>query len=674
MIDALGFSGEPCAAAAPSAAAGEDCDDGEARRHASETAAPVTSFEVTGQTTLHIRRQWSSMSDMLQALPSQVDPELLRGLTVTEALTGFGKHWQSNSSTAEDFALSQSMSTIDDFLSHDWGTPAWRKFLALCTLYNRPLAFMVSCGLAVPLALIGARTRMTIIRGHVATLVCPLVYLFVLLFGQRLRGLLACKKPRYVFLDKLCICQTDEEKKSAGILGLAGFLKASRRLVVLWSPRYFSRLWCTYEVVTWIHLQGLDAGNVLFLPSAACIIQGQVIIAVSTYKVLKVMFLEEVLGFNDWASTDTAGFVITMVMFLLILPVFYTITSLVAELKLVEDQVKDFRIRDSKCFCCTHDHIHPNSGLRLACDRKLVYTTLQKWHEESLHADCERSSQFACKREADLAARRLPVGCSSSDAALDDFDAAVRSGLSRLFSQALAFYGFSYHDCVCSCLSSIWSGCDEAALHIADGRYMQAVRWLFEYSTLPLFVFPLAFTFGANSFVWMDRALRCINTGRWRNVVPAFFAAFVLLGAFIVLWLPGPLLVANNNREALGVLDLLIAVRYIGLATLAYRVMRSSPASTGHTLSAGGTDGELEAEEAACPAARLSKASDCHICNIDGQRDSACQHAVNGQEHAASNGAVVYSGEASRGNACGTDQSTFTAELSDLSDDSTASL
>ena len=64
----------------------------------------------------------------------------------------------------------------------------------------------------------------------------------VLCFWQRIRSLFP--GHQMVFLDKLCINQMDSEKKQQGILGLGAFVLRSKKLLVLWSPRYFTRMWC----------------------------------------------------------------------------------------------------------------------------------------------------------------------------------------------------------------------------------------------------------------------------------------------------------------------------------------------------------------------------------------------------------------------------------------------
>ena len=37
-----------------------------------------------------------------------------------------------------------------------------------------------------------------------------------------------------------------------GISNLHVFLQRSKRLVILWSPDYFTRLWCTWEVAVYV--------------------------------------------------------------------------------------------------------------------------------------------------------------------------------------------------------------------------------------------------------------------------------------------------------------------------------------------------------------------------------------------------------------------------------------
>jgi hypothetical protein len=87
------------------------------------------------------------------------------------------------------------------------------------------------------------------------------VFFVVLRYGQELPlGRRSC------FLDKCCIHQTDEVKKAVGIKQLGAFLRYSERMVVLWQPNYFTRLWCVYELAAFMHISGGDCRRVSFLP------------------------------------------------------------------------------------------------------------------------------------------------------------------------------------------------------------------------------------------------------------------------------------------------------------------------------------------------------------------------------------------------------------------------
>eukprot|EP00929_Paragymnodinium_shiwhaense_P110501 TRINITY_DN7759_c0_g1_i1.p1 TRINITY_DN7759_c0_g1~~TRINITY_DN7759_c0_g1_i1.p1 ORF type:complete len:514 (+),score=13.63 TRINITY_DN7759_c0_g1_i1:86-1627(+) len=194
---------------------------------------------------------------------------LLRAVDIREALRGFGKHWSSIEVGSEDYSLSSSVEEISAFVSHDWATPRLQKTIALLLYMNGRAAVISSlCAATFSAAAVQpsgkayadavyemecGKAFIPRVCGLVSMLVAAFTFVVVLCWWQRLRSLFT--KPSTVFLDKLCINQTDSAKKAAGIMCLAGFLKASKKMVVLWTPRYFTRLWCTYELASWIKLQ-----------------------------------------------------------------------------------------------------------------------------------------------------------------------------------------------------------------------------------------------------------------------------------------------------------------------------------------------------------------------------------------------------------------------------------
>ena len=88
-----------------------------------------------------------------------------------------------------------------------------------------------------------------------------------LIHWQRIRSFFGLS-PRYCFLDKVCIDQVDDTRKAAGIASLGAFLGSAENFVVLFSPDYFSRLWCCYELAAFRHLQVAGKQKITFLPLA----------------------------------------------------------------------------------------------------------------------------------------------------------------------------------------------------------------------------------------------------------------------------------------------------------------------------------------------------------------------------------------------------------------------
>ncbi|CAE8672299.1 unnamed protein product [Polarella glacialis] len=163
---------------------------------------------------------------------------------------------------------------IGTFISHDWGSRSSLKFMSLLLIFNSRAAAVIAVSVSVTVALLEAydvmpsrsAERLVGGRGYIThsgeASLCGLVaYLFILCFWQRILSL--CGRSASVFLDKLCIDQENEKQKERAILGLAGFLDISDRLLILWSPSYFDRLWCTYELASWLRLSGMKDTTVM---------------------------------------------------------------------------------------------------------------------------------------------------------------------------------------------------------------------------------------------------------------------------------------------------------------------------------------------------------------------------------------------------------------------------
>eukprot|EP00929_Paragymnodinium_shiwhaense_P041408 TRINITY_DN21503_c0_g1_i1.p1 TRINITY_DN21503_c0_g1~~TRINITY_DN21503_c0_g1_i1.p1 ORF type:complete len:604 (-),score=38.45 TRINITY_DN21503_c0_g1_i1:144-1955(-) len=502
---------------------------------------------------------------LVRRLPSDIDSVLLRAVPLPEVLKGFGKRLSAADGTASDYELSKKVGEIDCFLSHDWGTGRWQKFLSLCYFFNLKSAVTVSCLCAVPLAWIGASSGITSKLGGLARLVCPFVYFGTFMFGRRLSSLFTT--PDFVFLDKVCIHQTDDTLKAGGINGLAGFLRASRRLLVLWSPRYFSRLWCTYEIVAWCHLHGVDSSRITFLPVHWSTLHSMIVVAFAAYPVLQVPF-----KLYDIKNL----FVLRVGTFALLAPLAWKVMTLTREVNLARFQMDGFAIRDAKCFCCTHSHRHPDTGDRMSCDRRLVYATLHDWHEQTC-AD----SEDRCSPEASRVTATSPR--STLEEALDRFDETVRREIPGVLSNSLdsVLLCRSYTEWVSASIPLVW-GCFDVVIHSwMEGRYMSGIRWLLEYSITLFFALPLCAAPVIMSIRCVETAARHLPPGCQRLLSGAV-AVLVFVHIFLALWLPGSFLMSDT--EDLRLADVLLLGRFVFLACLTSAVVRPRGSKRHHAV------------------------------------------------------------------------------------------
>ncbi|CAE7214044.1 unnamed protein product [Symbiodinium sp. CCMP2456] len=59
----------------------------------------------------------------------------------------------------------------------------------------------------------------------------------------------------------------------------------------------------------------------------------------------------------------------------------------------LEHQLRAFRIQNCRCFCCSVDHIHPETKAPLPCDRELILEAVKKWYFQDISSAQEKEDE-----------------------------------------------------------------------------------------------------------------------------------------------------------------------------------------------------------------------------------------------------------------------------------------
>lgn len=442
------------------------------------------------------------------SMRAHVDPHLLKGVRMDVALENFGAHWcQSTADTsALQWGRAQTVTLLDDFISHDWKTKRWSKFFCLCFVLNSKPALVVSTmvGLAANVLESHYATQLQILHGvqphrHIISgeeydverlawclLPCVLAYILIFSYWQRIRSLVL-RRPRLAFVDKLCIHQTDHDLKTAGILSLAGFLRHSRRIVILWSPRYFTRLWCTYELASWLYLGRSLKRTMKFMSTE---VSSAFIIVMGLSTVVWAMR-------TLFCCPQDAFYSYYLVVLLALFVAVSVCRGAAQDQHLLSEQLATFSIRDSCCFCCSNNHVDPVTGQAINCDRALVYRTLATWcmrNKTSIH-----SNIFVEGFEPIVEEILDPTSRTSfelvdmvSDETLDSFDAEIRTRFRNAVMRTAGGLPFSYADVLVTLAPFLMqavqtSVASAAQLPTVAAVQLSAEEWVHYLAVLPCF-------------------------------------------------------------------------------------------------------------------------------------------------------------------------------------------
>lgn len=389
------------------------------------------------------------------------DVDLLRGVDSTEVLRGFGFVLK-GVCPPNTHLLSTPVTQIDDFISHNWTTGRVVKFFTLALHYNSVNAACAAWVSGLAVALLTVTGFLPITAAHLGVNIGAwatghAVFLVVLLFGGSLNLLLTragCRRRRVVFLDRACIHQKNPERKLAGISSLAGFLKVSQRMVVIYNEHYLRRLWTTYEVASFLTLHE-DSARIVILPTSWVptlrLSLGSIFAGFASVYAVQ-WCLRGVLTSAFSNVPRSAGGIGGM---LAVFGYILFIRNWQRSLWDIEKTVQSFSIKAALC--------------AVESDRKV---------EEGNVATFMR-----CLGRVDYTA--------SDRKALDEFDQMVQTELPGSIRHSFGQSTFPYYLIMAASMGFVLIGMDKAVLFLAEGNVIEAVADLVYYLGVTFVIMPL---------------------------------------------------------------------------------------------------------------------------------------------------------------------------------------
>lgn len=337
-----------------------------------------------------------------------VEPGLVRAIRCYHVLADCGVALRCSGSSdllASVYSKSQMVEEIEEFWSHSWHTPAWKKILCLMILKNSLPATLLSTLVSFLAALCSYLDILppVLMPASTSCRVCGVeTYLWSQFFGMISFCFLLIfwRNRRRIFLDCGCIDQRNTDRKVKAIRSIGGILKQSQRLLLLWDPTYVERFWCTFELAAFVKSHG-GSKAVQIQP----ILLGHFFLALyfSVFVVALVtasFAAQNVRGVEATGGTAVAVFV---VMYLAIAECRRYYHSL----DVLNEQLLTFKVCNTKCWCCSCDHLTP-SGQVLPCDREIVSRCLNEWFGSVEGFETAAMAELASASKAQMGRQVFP--------------------------------------------------------------------------------------------------------------------------------------------------------------------------------------------------------------------------------------------------------------------------
>lgn len=435
--------------------------------------------------------------------------DMLRATTAYRALWHFGRPLRDGRCYRQLYEWSFVTKHVAQFWSHSWHGPVVAKVLLLLVMYN-----------GLPAVLVGsASVAITLLLHHLCFLPCSIerngqsaIAVSVGLLASSLTFFFWRSRQR-VFLDRICIHQTDEKLRMMGLLNVGAVLNKSDSLLVCLDHTYIRRLWCVLEISAFLKSNGQEGINIkptswgvsiviLFLAWNGIMLGIAVVGAIlrQSTGVTTVLGDGQRLGFLLWVilgSTAVPSSFFTLYM---------VSRSLRAHFRAVDSirkQLETFSVKeDTVAHCCTLNHVDPATGATLTCDRVILEKCLVLWF--------------------------------GSVQAFNEF---IQNELSVVFKK-LTTSTVPYTWIVAAGIPLLWFHAGNAAYHLRTENYQAAARLVFYVPSWWLAIGPTCLQL----FVWLLRRVRRQCSSLCQEVLVNFgcsmYAAFIyfVVAAFEGFW------------------------------------------------------------------------------------------------------------------------------------------
>lgn len=316
-----------------------------------------------------IQTQIDLLKDFLQRL-EVTRPEVIRVTQARHALWCFGRALREGHNGRDRYQQSEVRRHIAQFWSHSWrGNNTMSKILLLLVVYNGLPAILVGSA-----AFVSVRICM---QPEFELRPMPNTLAWSTLAGIVLSSLTFLTWPsrRRVFLDRICIHQKDERLKAEGMLNLAALLKHSQSMLVCWDPSYVRRMWCTVELAAYLKCHPDGRLTIRPVSWGPCTIAGFLTVAILL--AVADTLLEH---FDSQAVAEVSAFVFAACVMAFM---YFTTVAARAHFRAastVQEQLRTFSfLNDTRCYCCSVNHVNPKTGQRMICDRQAIAGCLEHW-------------------------------------------------------------------------------------------------------------------------------------------------------------------------------------------------------------------------------------------------------------------------------------------------------